>query len=126
MEKGQFSMEKMQEPEDNMRYAERKAVRMMNNGLNETPSKMQKREKKDFEILKTKEGNRDTFGPLTQKESDRLEKLKIKRMDKDKDANYWFNFTFCCKLCWWIDIKQRCLFNATWRSIIITKFWTWY
>ena len=88
MEKGQFSMEKMQEPEDNMRYAEKKAVRMMNNGLNETPSKMQKREKKDFEILKTKEGNRDTFGPLTQKESDRLEKLKIKRMDKDKDANY--------------------------------------
>ena len=78
MEKGQFSMEKMQEPEDNMRYAERKAVRMMNNGLNETPSKMQKREKKDFEILKTKEGNRDTFGPLTQKESDRLEKLLFK------------------------------------------------
>ena len=26
---------KMQEPEDNMRYAERKAVRVMNNGLND-------------------------------------------------------------------------------------------
>ena len=29
-----FSLNKPQEPEDNMRYAERKATRMMNNGLN--------------------------------------------------------------------------------------------
>ena len=30
----EFKDKKMQEPEDNMRYAEKKAVRMMNNGLN--------------------------------------------------------------------------------------------
>jgi hypothetical protein len=59
MEKGIFSIEKMQEPEDNMRYAERKAVSMMNNGLNNKPTKQKSREKKDFEILKTKESNRD-------------------------------------------------------------------
>ena len=29
-----FSDKKIKEPEDNMRYAERKAVRLMNNGLN--------------------------------------------------------------------------------------------
>jgi hypothetical protein len=88
MEKGIFSIEKMQEPEDNMRYAERKAVNMMNNCLNNKPTKQKSREKKDFEILKTKESNRDTFGPLTQKESQRLQTLKIKQLDKDKNANY--------------------------------------
>ena len=47
---------KIQEPEDNMRYAEKKAVRMMNNGLNnEDDSNLLKNEKKDFELLKTKE-----------------------------------------------------------------------
>ena len=41
---------KMQEPEDNMRYAEKKAVRMMNNGLNnQDDSNLIKKEKKDFE-----------------------------------------------------------------------------
>ena len=29
-----FSDKKIKEPEDNMRYAEKKAVRIMNNGLN--------------------------------------------------------------------------------------------
>ena len=84
MEKGKFSMEKMQEPEDNMRYAERKAVRMMNNGLNKNSTKAEQREKKDFEILKTKQNNRDAFGPLTQNESERLQKLNIKRKKENE------------------------------------------
>ncbi len=79
---------KMQEPEDNMRYAERKAVRVMNNGLNDQDeSNLIKREKKDFELLKTKESKSDLFGPLTNKETERLQNLSIKR-EKDKDANY--------------------------------------
>ena len=79
---------KIQEPEDNMRYAEKKAVRMMNNGLNDKDdSNLLKREKKDFELLKTKESKSDTFGPLTNKETERLQNLSIKR-EKDKDANY--------------------------------------
>ena len=79
---------KIQEPEDNMRYAEKKAVRMMNNGLNnQDDSNLLKREKKDFELLKTKESKGDTFGPLTNSETERLQNLSIKR-EKDKDANY--------------------------------------
>ena len=40
---------KIQEPEDNMRYAEKKAVRMMNNGLNnQDDTNLIKTEKKDF------------------------------------------------------------------------------
>ena len=79
---------KMQEPEDNMRYAERKAVRVMNNGLNDQDdNNLIKREKKDFELLKTKESKSDLFGPLTNKETERLQNLSIKR-EKDKDANY--------------------------------------
>jgi|TARA_R110002020_G_scaffold429609_1_gene639239 hypothetical protein len=79
---------KIQEPEDNMRYAEKKAVRMMNNGLNnQDDSNLLKREKKDFELLKTKESKSDTFGPLTNSETERLQNLSIKR-EKDKDANY--------------------------------------
>ena len=51
----EFKDKKMQEPEDNMRYAEKKAVRMMNNGLNnQDDSNLIKKEKKDFELLKTK------------------------------------------------------------------------
>ena len=79
---------KMQEPEDNMRYAEKKAVRIMNNGLNnQDDSNLIKKEKKDFELLKTKESKSDLFGPLTNKETERLQNLSIKR-EKDKDANY--------------------------------------
>ena len=40
---------------------------------------------KDF--LKTKQGNTQTFGPLTTKEEDRLQKLSMKEM-KDNNANY--------------------------------------
>ena len=79
---------KMQEPEDNMRYAERKAVRVMNNGLNDQDeSNLIKKEKKDFELLKTKEAKSDLFGPLTNQETERLQNLSIKR-EKDKDASY--------------------------------------
>ena len=50
-----FRENKMKEPEDNMRYAERKATRVMNNGLNnQSDTNLIKREKKDFELLKTK------------------------------------------------------------------------
>ena len=84
-----FSGEKIKEPEDNMRYAEKKAVRIMNNGLNNQmdAGKLNRREKRDRELLKTKQGNTQTFGPLTTKEEDRLQKLSMKEM-KDNNANY--------------------------------------
>ena len=84
-----YSINKPKEPEDNMRYAERKAARMVNNGLNNQPSEdnLLKKEKKDFELLKTKESKSDLFGPLTNSETERLQNLSIKR-EKDKDANY--------------------------------------
>tara|TARA_Y100001937_G_scaffold20589_1_gene28729 strand:- start:138 stop:401 length:264 start_codon:yes stop_codon:yes gene_type:complete len=82
-----FRGNKMKEPEDNMRYAERKATRVMNNGLNnQSDTNLIKRERKDFELLKTKESKSDLFGPLTNKETERLQNLSIKR-EKDKDAN---------------------------------------
>ena len=70
-----------------MRYAERKAARMLNNGLNNQPSEgnLLKKEKKDFEILKIKESKRDIFGPLTNKETERLQNLSIKREKEDED-----------------------------------------
>ena len=84
-----FSDKKIKEPEDNMRYAERKAVRLMNNGLNNEmeTDKLNRKEKRDKELLKTKQANTQTFGPLTTKEEDRLQKLSIKEM-KDNNANY--------------------------------------
>jgi len=83
----EFKDKKMQEPEDNMRYAEKKAVRIMNNGLNnQDDTNLIKKEKKDFELLKTKESKSDLFGPLTNQETERLQNLSIKR-EKDKDAN---------------------------------------
>ena len=84
-----FSDEKIKEPEDNMRYAEKKAVRIMNNGLNNQmdTGKLNRREKRDRELLKTKQDNTQTFGPLTTKEEDRLQKLSMKEM-KDNNANY--------------------------------------
>ena len=84
----EFKDKKMKEPEDNMRYAEKKAVRMMNNGLNnEEDTNLLRKERKDFELLKTKESKSDLFGPLTNQETERLQNLSIKR-GKDKDANY--------------------------------------
>jgi hypothetical protein len=84
-----FSGEKIKEPEDNMRYAEKKAVRIMNNGFNNQmdTGKLNRREKRDRELLKTKQDNTQTFGPLTTKEEDRLQKLSMKEM-KDNNANY--------------------------------------
>ena len=83
----EFKDKKMQEPEDNMRYAEKKAVKIMNNGLNnQDDTNLIKKEKKDFELLKTKESKSDLFGPLTNQETERLQNLSIKR-EKDKDAN---------------------------------------
>ena len=72
-----------------MRYAEKKAVRIMNNGLNNQmdAGKLNRREKRDRELLKTKQDNTQTFGPLTTKEEDRLQKLSMKEM-KDNNANY--------------------------------------
>ena len=83
-----FSDKKIKEPEDSMRYAEKKAVRIMNNGLNNQmdTGKLNRREKRDRELLKTKQGNTQTFGPLTTKEEDRLQKLSMKEM-KDNNAN---------------------------------------
>ena len=84
-----FSGQKIKEPEDNMRYSEKKAVRIMNNGLNNQmdTGKLNRREKRDRELLKTKQDNTQTFGPLTTKEEDRLQKLSMKEM-KDNNANY--------------------------------------
>ena len=84
-----FSDKKIKEHEDNMRYAEKKAVRIMNNGLNNQmdTGKLNRREKRDRELLKTKQDNTQTFGPLTTKEEDRLQKLSMKEM-KDNNANY--------------------------------------
>ena len=82
-----YSLSKGKEPEDNMKYAERKAARMVTNGLNNQPSdnKLLSKEKKDFEILKIKESKRDIFGPLTTKETERLQNLNIKREKEDED-----------------------------------------
>ena len=82
-----YSINKPKEPEDNMRYADRKAARMVTNGLNNQPSdnKLLSKEKKDFEILKIKESKRDIFGPLTDKETQRLQSLSIKREKEDED-----------------------------------------
>ena len=45
-----YSINKPKEPEDNMRYAERKSARMLKNGLNNQPSEgnLLKKEKKRF------------------------------------------------------------------------------
>ena len=82
-----YSINKPKEPEDNMRYAERKTARMVTNGLNNQPSdnKLLLKEKKDFEILKVKESKKDIFGPLTTKETERLQNLNIKREKEDED-----------------------------------------
>ena len=84
-----FNDKKIKEPEDNMRYAEKKAVRLMNNGINNEmdTGKLNRREKRDRELLKTKQDNTQTFGPLTTKEEGRLQKLSMKEM-KGENANY--------------------------------------
>ena len=81
-----FSGEKLKEPEDNIRYSEKKFERQRENGLNNEPEetmmvKLNRKEKNDLAILKTKEENSDTFGPLTTKEKERLNELLIKEKE---------------------------------------------
>jgi hypothetical protein len=81
-----FRGEKLKEPEDNVRYSEKKFERQRENGLNNEPeetmmAKLNRKEKNDLAILKTKEENSDTFGPLTTKEKERLNELLIKEKE---------------------------------------------
>ena len=78
-----FKGEKLKEPEDNVRYSEKKFESQRENGLNNEPeemmmAKLNRKEKNDLAILQTKEENSDTFGPLTTKEQERLNELLIK------------------------------------------------
>jgi len=81
-----FRGEKLKEPEDNIKYSEKKFERQRENGLNNEPeetmmAKLNRKEKNDLAILKTKEENSDTFGPLTTKEKERLNELLIKEKE---------------------------------------------
>ena len=81
-----FRGEKLKEPEDNVRYSEKKFERQRENGLNNESEemmmvKLNRKEKNDLAILKTKEENSDTFGPLTTKEQERLNELLIKEKE---------------------------------------------
>ena len=81
-----FRGEKLKEPEDNVKYSEKKFERQRENGLNNEPEemmmvKLNRKEKNDLAILKTKEENSDTFGPLTTKEKERLNELLIKEKE---------------------------------------------
>ena len=81
-----FKGEKIKEPEDNIKYSEKKFERQKTNGLNNEPdemmvAKLNRKEKNDLAILKTKEENSDTFGPLTTKEKKRLNELLIKEKE---------------------------------------------
>ena len=81
-----FSGEKLKEPEDNIRYSEKKFERQRDNGLNNESEdmmmvKLNRKEKNDLALLKTKEENSDTFGPLTTKEKERLNELLIKEIE---------------------------------------------
>ena len=81
-----FRGEKLKEPEDNVRYSEKKFERQRENGLNNESEdmmmvKLNRKEKNDLALLKTKEENSDTFGPLTTKEKERLNELLIKEKE---------------------------------------------
>ena len=81
-----FSGEKLKEPEDNIRYSEKKFERQRDNGLNNESEdmmmvKLNRKEKNDLALLKTKEENSDTFGPLSEKEKERLNELLIKEKE---------------------------------------------
>jgi len=81
-----FRGEKLKEPEDNIKYSEKKFERQRENGLNDESeemmmAKLNRKEKNDLAILKTKEENSDTFGPLTTKEKKRLNELLIKEKE---------------------------------------------
>ena len=81
-----FRGEKIKEPEDNIKYSEKKFERQRTNGLNDESdemmmAKLNRREQNDLALLKTKEENSDTFGPLTEKEKERLNELLIKEKE---------------------------------------------
>ena len=81
-----FRENKIKEPEDNIKYSEKKFERQRTNGLNNEPdemmiAKLNRREQNDLALLKTKEENSDTFGPLTEKEKERLNELLIKEKE---------------------------------------------
>ena len=81
-----FKGEKIKEPEDNIKYSEKKFERQRTNGLNDEPdemmmAKLNRREQNDLALLKTKEENSDTFGPLSEKEKERLNDLLIKEKE---------------------------------------------
>ena len=81
-----FRGDKIKEPEDNVRYSEKKFERQKDNGLNNEVDnmmmvKLNRQEKNDLALLKTKEENSDTFGPLTTKEKERLNELLIKEKE---------------------------------------------
>jgi|TARA_R100001126_G_scaffold22060_1_gene10805 hypothetical protein len=83
-----FAGEKIKEPEDNIKYSEKKFQRQRNNGLTEEldklkMAKLNRKEKNDLELLKLKEENSETFGPLTDKEQIRLNDLLIKEKKED-------------------------------------------
>ena len=81
-----FRGDKIKEPEDNVKYSEKKFERQKTNGLNNEPdemmvAKLNRKEKNDLALLKTKEENADTFGPLSEKEKERLNDLLIKEKE---------------------------------------------
>ena len=81
-----FRGEKIKEPEDNIKYSEKKFERQRANGLNNEPeemmmAKLNRREQKNLALLKNKEENSDIFGPLTEKEKERLNELLIKEKE---------------------------------------------
>ena len=81
-----FTGKKIKEPEDNIKYSEKKFERQRDNGLNDESVdmmmvKLNRKEKNDLALLKTKEENSDTFGPLTTKEKERLNELLIKEKE---------------------------------------------
>tara|TARA_B100000475_G_C14781632_1_gene223623 strand:- start:26 stop:286 length:261 start_codon:yes stop_codon:yes gene_type:complete len=81
-----FKGEKIKEPEDNIKYSEKKFERQRDNGLNDETdqmmvAKLNRKEKNDLALLQTKEENSDTFGPLSEKEKERLNELLIKQKE---------------------------------------------
>ena len=81
-----FKGEKLKEPEDNIKYSEKKFERQKNNGIADgvdqmMVAKLNRKERNYLILLQTKEDNTDTFGPLTEKEQERLRDLLLKEKE---------------------------------------------
>ena len=81
-----FEGEKIKEPEDNIKYSEKKFERQKNNGIADgvdqmMVAKLNRKERNDLILLQTKEDNTDTFGPLTEKQQERLRDLLLKEKE---------------------------------------------